>query len=264
MMAIQRREIIKSQIEKRGEVLVAELSREFQVSETTIRRDLDYLASLQIVSKTYGGAVLHDRYALKAEPLFTERTQIHDEKKKRIAKMAAGLIEDGDVIILDNGTTTSLIPLYIQEKKEITVITNSLHIAYSLIESENVDVIVLGGELRKRTGAIIGNNALLELQSLFVNKVFLSCSGVSLEGGVTVSNINTMALRKQMMESSHTTTLLVDSSKIGKRYFAKICPLTKLTNMVTDMDFQEKDQFEDLGVRVLISDEGEGSGHEYF
>lgn len=255
MLVLQRREIIRKQIEEKGEVLVAELSKYLSVSESTIRRDLDILESQQVVTKTYGGAILHENYSLRSEPLFSDRVVMNFEQKNRIARIAADLIEDDDVIILDNGTTTSLIVNYLRDKKSITVITNSLYIAYNLIEMENIDVIVLGGQLRKRTGAIVGNNTILDLQSIFANKVFLSCSGFSIEGGVTVSNLNTRALRRQMMNSSHSTVLLVDSSKLGKRYFSKICEVQELTHLVTDSDFDERKTLKQIGVSVLVADE---------
>ncbi|WP_075618862.1 DeoR/GlpR family DNA-binding transcription regulator [Paenisporosarcina indica] len=257
MLVIQRRELIKNQIEEIGEVLVAELSKELNVSETTIRRDLDFLENQQIVMKTYGGAVLHDNYSLKSEPLFSDRSVTNNVQKNHIAKSAASLINDGDVIILDNGTTSSLIVNYLQAKKDLTIITNSIPIAYNLMASEHIDVIVLGGQLRKRTGAIVGNSTILSLQSMYADKVFLSCSGVSIEGGVTVSNMNSMALRKQMMESSQTTILLADSSKIGKRSISKICSLNEITSLVTDTNFEEQKQFEELGIEVMVANENQ-------
>jgi DeoR/GlpR family transcriptional regulator of sugar metabolism len=253
MLAIQRREIIKKQIELKGEVLVAELSKNFNVSDSTIRRDLDVLERQQVVTKTYGGAVIHEQYSLTEEPLFSERESTNYNQKKQIAIQAADLVEDGDVIILDNGTTTSLMVNYLHEKQDLTIITNSINIAYHLMANPNIEIIVLGGRLRNRTGAIVGSSTLLSLQSIWANKVFLSCSGVSLEGGVTVSNMNSMELRKQMIKSSQSTILLADTSKIGKRLIAKICSVHELTTLVTDQDFEEKEVFKDLGIKVITT-----------
>ena len=258
MLAVQRRELIKQQIERKGEVLVAELSKILNVSESTIRRDLDVLESQQVVTKTYGGAVIHERYAFIEEPLFSEREYENHEQKEQIAKSAAELVEDGDVIILDNGTTTSLMAKYLQGKKDVTVITNSVNIAYRLLSDPSIEIIILGGQVRKRTGAVVGNGALLALQSMWANKLFLSCSGVSLEGGVAVSNVNTMELRKQMIQSAQSTILLADHSKIGKRFVAKICSLQEITTLITDQRFEEAGSYEELGVKVMITNqEGE-------
>jgi DeoR family transcriptional regulator, fructose operon transcriptional repressor len=255
MLAIQRREMIKKEIELKGEVLVAELSKVFKVSDSTIRRDLDVLASQQVVTKTYGGAVIHERYSLKEEPLFTERESTNFEQKQQIAMKAASLVEDGDVIILDNGTTTSLMVQFLQEKQDVTVITNSINIAYHLMSNPTIEIIVLGGRLRNRTGAIVGDNTLLALQSIWANKVFLSCSGVSLEGGVTVSNMNSMELRKQMIQSAQSTILLADTTKVGKRFIAKICSIQEVTTLITNHDFEEKKIFNDLGVNVFTTND---------
>ena len=260
MLAIQRREIIKKQIELNGEVLVAELSKTLNVSESTIRRDLDILERQQVVTKTYGGAVIHEQYPLTDEPLFSERESTNYYQKERIAKHAADLVEDGDVIILDNGTTTSLMVNFLHDKKDLTIITNSVNIAYNLMSNPTVEIIVLGGQVRIRTGAIVGNSTLLSLQSLWANKVFLSCSGVSLEGGVTVSNMNSMEVRKQMIQSSQSTILLADHSKIGKRFIARICSVEDVTTLVTDQDFEEKEQFEGLGLNVVITNSLKGEG----
>lgn len=253
MLAIQRRDIIKKQIEIKGEVTVTELSNQFSVSESTIRRDLDILESQQVVTKTYGGAVIHKQYSLTEEPLFSDREFTNYNQKNLIAKMAADLVEEGDVIILDNGTTTSLMVNHLNNIKDLTVVTNSINIAYKLMSNDNIEIIVLGGLLRNRTGAIVGNSTLLSLQSVWANKVFLSCSGVSVKGGVTVSNLNSMEIRKQMIQSAESSILLADSSKIGKRFIAQICPVQKLSTLITEKDFEERSAFEEFGLNVLIN-----------
>ena len=252
MLAVQRREMIKKQIELQGEVLVSELSEKFSVSESTIRRDLEVLEKQQIVTKTYGGAIIHENYLLRDEPLFSERELTNFEAKNAIAKNAADLVQDGEVIIIDSGTTTSLMAKYLNKKKDLTVITNSIHVATNLMSNQEIEIIILGGRLRNRTGAIVGSSTLLALQSLWANKAFLSCSGVSLEGGVTVSNINSMEIRKQMIKSSQSAILLADSSKIGKRFISKICSVQDLSILVTEKEFLEEEEFKDQGIQIVI------------
>jgi len=232
MLVIERRNLIRKMILEQGVISVSDLSQNLKVSETTIRRDLDFLEGENILKKTHGGAVvLHQE---NAEPLFQERKRTHVLEKEEIAKRAAMLVQDKETICLDGGTTTAAMIPYLSLIKDLTVVTNSIHIAFQLQEYESIQVIFIGGILRHRTGSVIGSIAVDTLKGIWIDKLFLSCSGLCPVGGVTVSNIVSLEVRKQMIVSSKELIVLADHTKIGQRYLARVAQLSEVDYIVTD------------------------------
>jgi DeoR/GlpR family transcriptional regulator of sugar metabolism len=170
LFAEERRQRIAELIRTQGRVVVAELAERFGVSEATIRRDLTILEQMGV---------------LQRELQLEERVTRHLEEKIRIGQKAAELIEDGDIIILDAGTTTIHIAKAIKARRSITVVTNALNIAMELMGSPGIEVIFIGGSLRPRTAAAVGPFAEQMLSQINADKVFLATNGISLERGLT-------------------------------------------------------------------------------
>ena len=156
MFAQERKSKILDSLNKYGKVKVNDLSKLYEVSEVTIRRDLKELEEAELITRVHGGAILNDN--TKFEPTFTEKIDKFYEEKEAVGKLAATMIVDGDTIILDAGTTTLSIAKYITAKN-ITILTNSVDVAFELAKKQNVEVIVTGGTLRWETRALVGTVA---------------------------------------------------------------------------------------------------------
>ncbi|HQO06314.1 MAG TPA: DeoR family transcriptional regulator, partial [Fervidobacterium sp.] len=160
-------------------------------------------------------------------------------------------IKDGDTIILDSGTTTKYIVPNITAKN-VTIITNSLNIAYELSNNSNFEVIVTGGLLRTRTQALVGDIAQGTLRQFRVDKAFIGANGVSLRFGVTTPNVIEAATKRAMMENAKEIFLVIDSSKFDQVSFSLICPVNTIDYIVTDrIEESERVQYEKIGVRII-------------
>ncbi|QAV33194.1 transcriptional regulator, DeoR family [Fervidobacterium changbaicum] len=249
MFAEERKSKIARIIKEGKSVRVNELAKLFGVSESTIRRDLNELESLGIIKRTHGGAI--NSFAATFELSFAEKQDRFAKEKEYIGKLAARYIEDGDTIILDSGTTTQYIARSITAKN-VTVITNSVTIAYELSNREDIEVIMTGGVIRSKTKALIGDIAQNTLKQFRCNKAFIAANGISLEFGVTTPTYLEAAVKRTMIENAKKVFLVADSSKFGQVSFALICPIERLDYIVTDkMDESQKKEFRALGVEVI-------------
>lgn len=249
MFAEERKGKITEMIKSGKSVRVSDLAQQFGVSESTIRRDLADLEAVGMVKRTHGGAV--DNFATSFEPSFAEKEDKYAKEKEYIGKIAASFIKDGDTIILDSGTTTKYIVPNITAKN-VTIITNSLNIAYELSNNSNFEVIVTGGLLRTRTQALVGDIAQSTLRQFRVDKAFIGANGVSLRFGVTTPNVIEAATKRVMMENAREIFLVIDSSKFDQVSFSLICPVNAIDYIVTNrIEESEKAQYEKLGVRII-------------
>jgi len=249
MFAEERKGKITEMIKNGKSVRVSELAKQFGVSESTIRRDLADLETIGMIKRTHGGAV--DNFVTSFEPSFAEKEDKYAKEKEYIGKLAASFIKDGDTIILDSGTTTKYIVPNITAKN-VTIITNSLNIAYELSNNSNFEVIVTGGLLRTRTQALVGDIAQGTLRQFRVDKAFIGANGVSLRFGVTTPNVVEAATKRAMMENAKEIFLVIDSSKFDQVSFALICPVNTIDYIVTDrIEESEKVQYEKIGVRIV-------------
>ena len=249
MFAEERKGKITEMIKNGKSVRVSELAKQFGVSESTIRRDLADLETIGMIKRTHGGAV--DNFVTSFEPSFAEKEDKYAKEKEYIGKLAASFIKDGDTIILDSGTTTKYIVPNITAKN-VTIITNSLNIAYELSNNSNFEVIVTGGLLRTRTQALVGDIAQGTLRQFRVDKAFIGANGVSLRFGVTTPNVVEAATKRAMMENAKEIFLVIDSSKFDQVSFALTCPVNTIDYIVTDrIEESEKVQYEKIGVRIV-------------
>lgn len=250
---VSRRKKILEQVKETGEVLVADLSRQFEVSEVTIRNDLEYLERKNLLIRARGGAI-HTENQVGIDQKITDKNKIHMAEKIAIGKKAASMIGDNETIIIDSGTTTAEIARHLGGVKQLNVITNALNIANLLVGYTNINVIVPGGYLRQNSMSLVGPLAEKNLRNFFVDKAFISTDGFDTKQGIYTPNIDEAYLNGIMIEISKEVVLVTDSSKFKRKSLAFICGLDKLKTVVTDQGIPEEDKkrLEDAGIEVLI------------
>ena len=227
-----RLDIILSEIERRDSVTVLELAGLLEVSAVTIRSDLEVLRLQGRIHRTRGGAT-RPMLSRIEQPLEQTR-RLHVLAKKHIGEAAANLIESGDTLFMDVGSTVSEMVRHLPSRLEnVTVITNGLNIALELERFSNVTVVVTGGTLRPLQHSLVNPLALELLSKLRPHKAFLGCNGVSLEG-VSNTNLPEAEIKRYVAECSGKVYVLADHSKLGQTCPAFIAPLSRITSLITD------------------------------
>jgi DeoR/GlpR family transcriptional regulator of sugar metabolism len=238
MLANQRREKILELLKEDGSAKVIKLAKIFKVSEVTIRQDLEKLETDGFIIREHGGAYLKNvEHNVKT---FTLLNQNNIDKKRIIGKKAAELIETGETIILDSGTTTTEIARNLVGRNGITVITNALNIAMMLGAEPGIEVVLTGGEFKPPTLSLTGQKAATFFEDINVHKLFLATAGISLRSGLTYPSLSDIVVKKAMIDASEVTYLVADSSKIGKNAFASLGALSLIDYIVTDAGVDEK------------------------
>lgn len=228
----ERHQIILKKINQEGNINVVDLCKELKVSSVTIRKDLKLLEDKNLLFKTHGGATLNNPYT--ADRPVNEKEKLQSTEKMRIAEAAAKLIQPNDSIIIGSGTSVLALAKCIQPLQSLTVITSALNVALELIKHADIEIIQLGGMLRKSSSSVMGPYAENVLSDFFCSKLFLGVDGIDLEFGITTTNVLEAHLNRQMMAVSQKTIILADSSKFGKRGFGKICKLEEIDHIITD------------------------------
>lgn len=253
MLTDSRRLVIKRLIEEEGTVRVAELSKILNVSEVTIRRDLDTLEKDNSIQRVHGGAIVIEESDVIKE-FFDLRSQEHREEKRRIGKAGAELIKDGNVAILDAGTTTFEIAKNLGNKKNLTVITNALNITMKALTSTEITVMMTGGIFKQPSLSLTGPKAGESLKDLNANMFFLSVQGISVEKGITNASISDIFFKKAAMKAAKEVIVVADSSKFGKVEFCTICPLSVIHKIITDSKVPKEtvEELESYQIEVII------------
>lgn len=252
MLAIERKAEILATLQREKSVLVAQLSQKYQVTEETIRRDLDKLEKEGYVKKTYGGAVLSKNTSVEIP--FKVREKTNKKEKKAIARLVQQLIEEGESIMLDSSSTSLMVARNLKQYRKLTVITNSVEILLELSSCKNIHVLSTGGELRESALSLGGKQAEQMLRHYNVDKAVLSCKGVSMEKGVTDSNEPEALVKSTMRECAKTTIWAIDSTKFGNISFVQLAQFQQGDIVVTDSPL-EPDWMEYFGtkeIRVVV------------
>ena len=251
MLAIERRNAILSKLVLEGKVLVSDLSKEFGVTEETIRRDLEKLDNDGLVHKTYGGAVKADNINLDLP--FQVRKQKNVEGKQHIAALIADMIDDGAYLMLDSSTTALYVIKHIMNRKDITIITNSIEILIELCNKSEWNIISTGGTLKEGALSLVGYQAEKMVSGFHVDMAICSCKGIDASIGVTDSNERDSAIKNAMFGSAKKRILAVDSSKFDKASFVKVCDLSSIDTVVTDCepDGVWLSRFSESGVDII-------------
>ncbi len=250
---VSRRSHILDLLNQQGQVDVITLSRQLGVSEVTIRNDLTKLEQKNLLIKARGGAMKADRVATDFS--IRDKKKQHLEEKEKIGRAAAKLIEPGETIILDSGTTTLEVAKSLARDMPLTVITNALNIAEQLAEYQNLTVMVPGGVLRKNSLSLVGATAEAVFKSFFCDKIFLAVDGFHLVHGLSTPNVEEAHLNRIMIEMSKEVIVVADSSKFHRRSFAFISPITEVNTLVTDSGILDDDRkaLENLGIKVIVA-----------
>ncbi len=229
---VSRRNFILKHLEMHDQVNVAELSKQLGVSEVTIRKDLKHLEQKNILIRSRGGAM--------KQSLINIDLSIYDRRKKNIklkeaiGKTAAGLILDGETIFLDTGTTIMELAKHLPKRIDVTIITNSVDIAFRLAEYPAIRVIMPGGILRRNSLSLVGEMAVESLRNYYCDKYFLSADAIDIERGIMTANIEEASLAKLNIKNSKKVFALIDSSKFNCMGTMTIASLSEIDTIITD------------------------------
>lgn len=252
MHSVARHHTILEMLESSGIVLVPELVRRLNVSEMTIRRDLASLERKGLLKRIHGGAV--SSRGRSYEPPFILRSAERIEQKKRIGKAAAGLIHNGDSVMLDVGTTTLEVAHNLADHNNLTIITPCFQIANLLVEHPGIRLILTGGILRPVELSMIGHLAERAIQDFYVDQLFLGAGGIDLQAGLTEFNMEDALIKQAMLRSAKEITLVADSSKFGQVAFAAIAPLKVVDRIITDDELSQQiaQEIDQLEIELLL------------
>ena len=242
----ERERIILDRLSSDGSVSVGELARDLGLSEVTIRGDLRGLEDKGWISRKRGGA------AASMHRLILERQRTFPEQKNAIARAGAKLVQDGDVIMIEAGTTTALIARYLIDKQDVHIVTNSTLVFSYARMYPNLQITMIGGEFRRATESTVGPIALDTIGRVNVRLAFVGTDGFSIERGMTTHLIEGAEIVKAMKARAQTTVLVADSSKYGKFGFTNVLPLSAMDLILTDKYLEEKAETQLLEAGINI------------
>lgn len=234
MLPAERHQRILEQLRQAGQVSATQLARHLGVSLMTIRRDLNALAERGLVLRVHGGALLPDRGVLD-EPVRAKRG-VHLEAKRKIAEAAAALVQPGQTVILDAGTTTGAVAkaLLRRRLRDLTVVTSDLDIARRMAEDPRYRVFCVGGLVQPRVFALMGDHAVRFLEGIHAHHAFVGTDAFDVAAGVTTRTMEKVRLKQSMVAAAREATLVADSSKFGRVLLATVLPLGAFRRIITD------------------------------
>jgi DeoR family transcriptional regulator of aga operon len=250
MLIEERRRAILEALRVEGRVLVTELGKRFRTSEVTIRKDLEDLHASGKIQRTHGGALPLHEGALE-DPTLREKEKLHRKEKIQIANAAARMVEEGQVVILDSGTTTTAIARALRHHQNLTIITNAVNIAAELSGS-SLEVILTGGTLRKNSFSLVGPIAEETLRRLNADILFLGVDGFDVHSGLSTPNLLEAKVNRAMMDVARIVVAVCDSSKFGRRSLSLIAPPSAVHRIITDRFAPKSDlaQLRKAGIEV--------------
>lgn len=230
MMQAERQKTIIDFLAEHGFASVAELCQMFSVSEMTIRRDLSELEKQGLLQRTHGGATVAEStfFLISFKAKLTRLV----EEKERIGKAAAEMVRDGDVVILDSGSTTTQVARQLKDKR-ITVVTNAMNIASELLDCPHIEIHLAGGLLKKFPINLVGPQTIAFFKEIRADKLFLGVEGVDVNGGLTVPDVIEAQTKRAMLNSAQQTIVVADHSKLGRSTLSALVPLTKADVLIT-------------------------------
>jgi ribose transport system substrate-binding protein len=233
MTPFERRRQILSLLQEQPGIKVTELAQLLVVSEGTIRNDLTELEEAGYVRRVHGGAVLRHNHRFLS-PSFAARIQVNAEAKQWIARRAAGMIEDGDSILLDASSTVySMVP-YLRDCHNLTIVTNGIEVGLALAENPSHTVILVGGMIRSDGTSVVGHLGEKLLDELHIKTAFVSCSGFSLDAGLTEIDIQEVQIKRKMIHCAERVVALIDSTKFGRVDLTSFANVNRISHLLTD------------------------------
>lgn len=262
MLVEERRQRVLDLVSRRGFIGLADLASTIEVSESTIRRDLDYWHQQGVLKRTHGGAIyLGDDSAL---PALEDRTATQLEEKRQIARVAASRVRDGDAVLLDGGTTTLEVARLLVGRP-VQIVTNSLPIAALCASSRDTDLVMLGGYVYPRTGVALGPLSVRMMEDLHVQQTIISVGGLTTKG-LFNSNLLLVETERAMMRCANEVVVVADHTKIGRPALAFLCELPAVDVLIVDrgVTAEQRRLLEDAGPRLMVAGEEEKNGSEGF
>lgn len=250
----ERHEAIMDQFFKQNVVLVSELADKLGVSSVTIRKDLTELEKEGKLYRSHGKAIAINPFANNRS--VNEKEHYCPEEKHRIGMEAAKLIEDNDSIIIASGTTIHAFANCITTNQRLTVVSASLQASISLAKNENVDIIQLGGMLRHSSLSVVGQYSEKILEDCSFSKLFIGVDGIDLDFGISTTDMREAHLNQKMIKAAQHVIVLADSTKFGRRGFAKICDMDTVDTIITDSNIRpaDRNRIEELGIELIIAE----------
>lgn len=227
-----RQKTILEMLNQTEKVLISELSTCFNVSEMTLRRDLDILAQKGVIKRIRGGAVKvnHGSYEMP----FEMRCEKDFEAKRLISRKAASMIRDGETVVLDTGTTALSVAEELKDRNNLTILTSSLRVAWLLADRPNIQLIVLGGVVRNGERSLIGSLVENEFENFFPDTFIMGVGGIDAESGFTDFDIDDVKVKRKAIQASQRTIVVADESKIDKKAFVKIATINEIDTLITN------------------------------
>lgn len=250
---LQRIKEIEGYLMQNEFVSLDDLAVRFEVSKMTIRRDVAHLVGLGIAKKVYGGVIASP----KQENLVTyfTRSEAQTEEKRAIGRLAASLVEEGDVIFIDAGSTTAAMVPFFRADRRFTVVTHNLGVLHEIASHGEVRLIVIGGDFLKETYSTVGIAAIEAIRRLNVHKAFLGASAISLSKGIMNSSSIEAEIKRAIIQVSDRKILLADSQKLDRTALVTFCQPEEIDTLITDRapppDYLER--FDRAGVEVVVA-----------
>ncbi len=248
LIPAQRRERIQAYLTTHKIVATAELCELLEVSEATVRRDLEWLEEQGLIERTHGGAIFNERINLEQE--YQQRALRSPEAKRRIGALAASLIKDGDIVFINSGTTTTQLIRQIPTHSDTTIITNNLAAALEIGEV-GYELLLLGGSFQSRSNSVAGRFAINNLSQIYATKAFIGVDGISLKHGYTVpSNAEAEVVHLMLERTQGEVYVVADRSKWGVVSNFEIAPISRIRCLITD-DGLDADARASLAIRAV-------------
>jgi DeoR family fructose operon transcriptional repressor len=245
----QRQQQILDRMALDGEVKIAELKDTFDVTEMTLRRDLEKLEFMGLLRRTFGGAILVGK-----DIALQDRTGIMMDEKMSIGQLAAQLVKSGDSIFLDGGSTTLQVAKYLKSEMSITVVTNALNIAAEL-QAKQISTIVVGGMLLDKTSTLVGPIAAGSIAQMAFDRVFIGTTGVSIKHGFSNSNMHEAEIKRLVIEQASEVNIVMDHTKYGLKDLFSFAALEAVDRIISDRlpDLELEGILKEASVQIVVS-----------
>lgn len=251
LIPAQRRELIQEYLNEHKIAPNSELSMILDVSEATIRRDLEWMENEGLLLRTHGGAILNQNFQFEAE--YQQRALFNAEHKRAIGKLAASLVNPGEIIFVNSGTTTTQLIRHLEPGKDITVVTNNLFAAQEITDLD-INLILLGGTFQPRSKSVAGGFAIDNIEQIYANQSFIGVDGISLQYGLTVpSKSEAEIVRLMLKRTNGPVNILADHSKWDVVANFEIAEPEQVHRLITDqaIDLRVKKNLEENSINVL-------------
>ncbi|QRR01124.1 DeoR/GlpR family DNA-binding transcription regulator [Dyadobacter sandarakinus] len=248
----ERKKLILAAIRQAGSLTVFQLAEKLGTSTATIRRDLHDISAEGLLLRTHGGAMQPDMQPLTA---FIEKAGVRDSEKDRIARLAAGFVQEGDTLFLDCGSTVYKMCRYLKGVDNIRIVTNSIPVLAAFVDAPGIQINLVGGEIDKKRLAAHGLKAIEHISSYHADKAFIGVDGISPETGLTAHSEHEASITSAFIAHARENFLLCDSSKIGRDSYLRFAGVEVITTLVTDSeaDVTSRQHLTEKGVRILLA-----------